>query len=142
MIFAIWFSNWLGEKYLLDRNRVKHVAEYTAWSGLLGARLGFVVLNWSAYREAPWTALYVWQPGYLCISGVIVGAFYALWQVTKISSELRRSFLTVLAGGYLVAGLVFTTATLSTEFLKQPGIAGTGDRSIIDLGQNYISLIS
>jgi thiol-disulfide isomerase/thioredoxin len=127
LIFAIWFSNWLGGKFLLDKNRVKHIAEYTAWYGLLGARLGFVVLNWSAYRAAPWTALYVWQPGYLYISGVLVGAIYALWQLTKISPKLRRSFLAVLAGGYLVAGLVFTTATLSTEFLKQPGIAGTGD---------------
>jgi len=127
VIFAIWLSNWLGGKYLLDKDRVKHVAEYTAWSGLLGARLGFVVLNWSAYSVAPWTALYVWQPGYLYSSGVLAGAAYALWQVIKISSKSRRSFLTVLAGSYLAAGLVFTTATLSTEFLKQPGIAGTGD---------------
>ena len=127
LFFAIWLSNWLGGKYLLDKNRVKHVAEYTTWSGLIGARLGFVALNWSAYRAAPWTALYVWQPGYLYSSGVLVGAIYALWQVIKISPELRRSFLAVLAGSYLSAGLLFTTATLSTEFLKQPGIAGTGD---------------
>ncbi len=127
LFFAIWFSNWLGGKFLLDKNQVKHVAEYIAWSGLLGARLGFVVLNWNAYRAAPWTALYVWQPGYLYFSGVLAGAAYALWQVIKKSPELRRSFLTVLAGGYLAAGLVFTTAILSTEFLKQPGIPGTGD---------------
>jgi len=101
VFFAIWFSNWLGGKYMLDKNRVKHAAEYTAWTGLLGARLGFVVLNWSAYRAAPWTALYVWQPGYLYSSGVLVGAIYALWQVIKISPNLRRSFLTVLAGSYL-----------------------------------------
>ena len=129
LFFAIWFSNWLGGKFLLDKTRVKHVAEYTAWAGLLGARLGFVALNWSAYRAAPWTALYVWQPGYLYFSGVLAGAAYALWQVTKKSPELRRSFLTVLAGGYLAAGLVFTTAILSTEFLKQPGVPGTGDRA-------------
>lgn len=127
LFFAIWFSNWLGGKFLLDKNQVKHAAEYIAWSGLLGARLGFVVLNWNAYRAAPWTALYVWQPGYLYFSGVLAGAAYALWQVIKKSPELRRSFLTVLAGGYLAAGLVFTTAILSTEFLKQPGIPGTGD---------------
>lgn len=129
LFFAIWFSNWLGGKFLLDKTWVKHVAEYTAWSGLLGARLGFVALNWSAYRAAPWTALYVWQPGYLYFSGVLAGAAYALWQVTIISPELRRSFLTVLASSYLAAGLIFTTAILSTEFLKQPGVPGTGDRA-------------
>jgi prolipoprotein diacylglyceryltransferase len=114
LFFAIGLSNWLGGKFLLDKGPVKHVAEYTAWSGLLGARLGFVVLNWSAYSVAPWTALYVWQPGYLYSSGVLVGAAYALWQVIKISPGSRRPLLTVLAGSYLAAGLVFTTATLST----------------------------
>jgi thiol-disulfide isomerase/thioredoxin len=127
LIFAIWFSNWLGGKFLLDKNQVKHVAENSAWFGLLGARLGFVVLNWSAYHAAPWTALYIWQPGYHYFSGVLAGTAYALWRVTKRSPELRRSFLTVLAGAYLAAGLVFTTAILSTEFLKQPGMPGTGD---------------
>ena len=127
LILAIWFSSRLGGKFQLDKNQVKHVAEYSAWFGLLGARLGFVVLNWSAYRAAPWTALYIWQPGYLYFSGVLAGAAYAIWQLSRISPELRRSFLAVLAGGYLAAGLVFTTAMLSTEFLKQPGIPGTGD---------------
>lgn len=57
LIFAIWFSNWLGGKFLADKNQVKHVAENTAWSGLIGARLGLVALDWSAYRAAPWTTL-------------------------------------------------------------------------------------
>jgi len=129
LFFAFWFSSWLGGKFLLDKARVKHIAEYTGWFGLFGARLGFVALNWSAYRAAPWTALYFWQPGYLYFSGVLAGAAYALWQVTKNSPGRRRTFLTVLASGYLVAGLIFTTAILSVEFLKQPGVPGTGDRA-------------
>lgn len=129
IFFAIWFSHWLGGKLQLDKNQVKHIAEYTAWCGLLGARLGFVVLNWTAYADAPWTALYVWQPGYLYFSGLLAGSAYALWQVTKMSPKLRRSFFKALAGGYLAAGLVFGSAVLSIEFLKQPGIPGTGDRA-------------
>ena len=127
IIFAIWFSQWLAGRLQLDKNRVKHIAENTAWFGLLGARLGFVAMNWSAYAAAPWTALYVWQPGYLYFSGLLVGAAYALWQVTKKSPELRRPFLKVLAGSYLAAGLVFSTATLSTDFLILPGIPRTSD---------------
>jgi thiol-disulfide isomerase/thioredoxin len=127
IIMAIWFSQWWAGKLELDRNQVKHIAENTAWFGLVGARLGFVALNWSAYAATPWTALYVWQPGYLYSGGLIVGAGYALWQITKNPIEQRRHLFRVLAGAYLAAGLVFSTATLSTGLLKPPGIPGTGD---------------
>jgi thiol-disulfide isomerase/thioredoxin len=127
IIFAIWFSQWWAGKLQLDKNRVKHIAEYSAWFGLIGARLGFVALNWSAYAVKPWTALYVWQPGYLYSGGLLFGAGYALWQVTKDPVELRQPFFRVLAGSYLAAGIVFTTATLSVSLLKPPGIPGTGD---------------
>ena len=127
IMMAIWISQWWAGKLQLDKNRVKHIAENAAWFGLVGARLGFVALNWSAYAATPWTALYVWQPGYLYSGGLIVGAGYALWQITKNSIELRGPFFRVLAGSYLAAGLVFTTATLSTGLLKAPGIPGTGD---------------
>jgi len=127
LFIAIWIASWWGGRLQLDKTRIKHIAEYSAWFGLLGARLGFVFLNWSAYADAPWTALYFWQPGYLYFSGMLSGAAYAIWQVTKQSPELRRSFFNVLARSYLVAGILFTTTILSAGFLKSPGIAGTGD---------------
>ena len=127
LFFAFWLSSWLGRKFNLDKSRVSSAAEYTAWTGLLGARLGFVVLNWSAYRAAPWTALYIWQPGYLYFSGVLFGATCALWHIVKISPELRRPLFKVLAGSYLAAGLVFATAIVSVESLRNPGIPGTSD---------------
>ena len=127
LIFAVFYSRWWAGRLQLDKNQVKAIAENTAWFGLVGARLGFVALNWSAYAAKPWTALYVWQPGYLYSAGLLVGAGYALWQVTKSSIELRGPFFRVLAGAYLAAGLVFTAATLSIGLLKPPGIPGVGD---------------
>ena len=88
IIIAIGIASWWGGRLQLDKTQIKHIAEYSAWFGLLGARLGFVILNWSAYVGAPWTALYFWQPGYLYFSGVLSGAGYAIWQVTKKSPAI------------------------------------------------------
>jgi len=127
LIFAIILSHWWAGKLQLDKIQVKGIAENAAWFGLVGARLGFVALNWSAYATRPWAALYVWQPGYLYSAGLLVGAGYVIWQLTKSSIEQRGAFFRVLMGAYLAAGIVFTTATLSLGLLKQPGIPGTGD---------------
>ena len=144
LIFAVLYSHWWAGKLQLDKNQVKRIAENTAWSGLLGARLGFVALNWSAYAAKPWTALYVWQPGYLYSAGLLVGAGYMLWQVTKTPIELRGAFFRVLTGAYLAAGLVFISATLSTDLLKSPGIPGTGDSApdfkLINLSAETVQL--
>ena len=73
LFFAIWLATRLARRFDLEKSQVKRVAEYIAWIGVLGARLGFVAVNWSAYRAAPWTALYFWQPGYLYLGGLVFG---------------------------------------------------------------------
>lgn len=127
LLFAIWLSVRLGDRFHLEKVRVKRIAEYSAWFGLLGARLSFVVMNWDAYRSEPWTALFFWQPGYLFPGGLLTGFAYAIWRVADVSSELRRHVFISLAGAYLVAGLLFSALLLSTGFFQKPGVAGVGD---------------
>lgn len=124
---AIWSASRLGKKFNLDKVRVRRAAEYAAWTGMLGGRLGFVALNWSAYRAAPWTILYVWQPGYLYLGGLISGGTFILWQGINYIPEKRRLFLGVVAGSYLLAGALYIAAIGSLELLRQPGVPGAGD---------------
>ena len=53
-------------------------SEKAAWRavlvGLIAARLGFVVQNWSAFVAEPLSVLYVWQGGFLPLVGLAAGA--------------------------------------------------------------------
>ena len=113
----------------LDKARLKRVAENTAWIGILGARMGFVAVNWGAYRSAPWTMLYVWQPGYLYLGALISGSAYVLWQGLVYMPGKQRLFMTVLASSYLLAGTLYFAAIGSLELLRQPGVPGIGNQA-------------
>jgi thiol-disulfide isomerase/thioredoxin len=129
LLFAIWLSGWLAARYQLDKSQVQAGVEYIAWFALLGARLGFVILNWSAYQATPWTALYLWQPGYFYQTGLLFGAGYLLWYIYNCSSQLRKPLLHLLVGSYVAAGILFTSAIYSLDLLRQPDIPGIGDRA-------------
>ena len=127
LVFAIWSASRLARRFNLEKSLVKRVAEYSAWSGVLGARLGFVIVNWSAYRASPWTALYFWQPGYLYLGGLICGSGGALWLGMKYFSANPRAIFTVLGSSYLVAAMLYFAAIQSLDFFRQPGVPGPGN---------------
>ena len=55
LLFAVWAAGRVAQRAGLDGPRARRVAEGAAWAGLLGARLGYVATNWSAFRAQPWT---------------------------------------------------------------------------------------
>ena len=73
LILAIWIAGRLARRFGLNINQVKRTAEHTAWSGVVGARLVFALVHFSAYSYAPWTILYFWQPGYMYLGGLLFG---------------------------------------------------------------------
>lgn len=126
-IVAMLTANRLGKKFDLDRARLKQTAEYSAWIGVLGARLAFGAVNWTAYSAAPWTLLYIWQPGYLYQGGLLFGGAFILWQTMRYTPQKRRHFLGVLAVSYLLAGSLFVAGMASLDLLRRPGTPGSGD---------------
>ena len=126
----------------LDAQWSQRVAEGCAWSGVVGARLGFVLMTWSAFRSAPWTALYFWQPGYLPYSGLLFGGVYALWRIRKRPVKERRSYVRVLGGGYAV-GAVLAVAVLGTmNMFTGSQVMRAGDRvpdfTLVDLSGDTV----
>ena len=91
----------------LDSRRVGGIAERAAYAFILGARLGFVVLNWSDFKEVPLSALYLWQPGYLPFAGVLAAAVTVWLHVRPKPSEWRRAALVSLGLGGAIATAVF-----------------------------------
>ncbi len=89
LLFAIWVAARIAGYMNLESGLARRVAETSVWLGLIGAGLGFVVTNWSAFRDTPWTALYFWQPGYLPVTGLLVGAGYTFWRLRHQEPRLR-----------------------------------------------------
>lgn len=86
LLLAVWAGLWLGARRArqlgVDGDHVYNLGFYALLATLLGARLAFVLGNWTAYRDAPLAALsptltaLAWPEGVLI--GVLVGLIYWL----------------------------------------------------------------
>ena len=127
-LLAIWVSKRVAGRMGLDAPWSQQVAEGCAWAGIIGARLGFVLMTWSAFRAAPWTALYFWQPGYSPYSGLLAGAAYAAWRIWQRPVNERRSYLRVLGGGYAVGAVLAVAVFASMNMFTGSQVLRAGDR--------------
>lgn len=131
LLLTLMLAGWLASRYAarleLDGTWSGNVAEQSIWLGLLGARLGFVVANWSAYSGEPWTALYVWQGGFMPVVGLITGSGYALWRLRQRDPRDRGRYVRVLLGGFGAAALLFGLVLASTRVELDSSRLGVGD---------------
>ncbi len=128
LLIAIWVSGRIARYTGLEQGWIQGAAETSAWLGLIGARLGFVIANWSAFRDAPWTALYFWQPGYLPYTGVLLGGAYALWRLSQRHLGERMVYLRALGGGFAMGTLFLGGVLVSMGLLVSPNILRIGDK--------------
>lgn len=107
-LLASWsLASILSRRPGIDRGWLRAAVENSAWVGLLGARLGFVITNWAAYATEPWTVFYLWQPGYLWYAGVVAGAVFVLWRSGALAPDSRVRHLAAVTGSFAFGGAVF-----------------------------------
>ena len=80
-------------------------------AGLVGARLGFVVLNWNAFQNNLLSIFYVWQPGFSPWAGLFVGSIYAYVRYEQFPLYLR-SFMVAFGTAALLPLFAFEATTL------------------------------
>lgn len=105
LFLGAWLATRIARRQALDAAWVGATSEWSVWSGLVGARLGFVAANWRAYIDAPWTVFYVWQPGYLLSAGVLFSLTYAFWRLWQRPLAERNRYAQALGGGFAVTAL-------------------------------------
>ncbi len=127
LMAASWLVGRFATKLSLEVDWAAKVAENAVWLGLLGARLSFVIANWSAYGRAPWTILYVWQGGFMPVAGLLMGAGYALWRLRDRALPERSRYLQALVGGFGVAALLFSLVFASTKVELDSSLLRAGD---------------
>lgn len=127
LLFAPWLVGRFATRRSLEADWTVKVAENAVWLGLLGARLDFVMANWSAYRRAPWTMLYVWQGGFMPVAGMLIGAAFVFWRLQRREPTARNRYLQVLASGFGLAALLFGLVYASTKVDLDSSLLRTGD---------------
>lgn len=95
---------------------------------VLGARFGYVAIV-DAYLETPWTAPYLWPPGYLPCAGMLAAGWTLAVRLARRASEVRRHAIDVFAAA--VAGLaLFGTLAFVLRRALTP-TTGVVDGSVI-----------
>ncbi|MDX2007236.1 MAG: TlpA disulfide reductase family protein [Meiothermus sp.] len=127
LLLASWWGTRAARGAGLDGQWVGNIVFNTVVTGVLGARLGFALLNWEGYRDAPLTVLYLWQPGYLPWAGVLSGLGYGMWALWHRPKSKRVGYVRPLLLGFAAGGALFT---LGYSLL---GLR-TGDPTTVKLG--------
>ncbi|MDH3694118.1 MAG: redoxin domain-containing protein [Gammaproteobacteria bacterium] len=113
LLLAFWVSGRVANRLGFDKHAAVSIAERCAWIGIGSARLAYVIIYWGAFSSEPWTILYLWQPGYLPLVGVIAGAAFLLYRLLKRNSTERRAYSWAVGSGYSIGALLFV-GTLAT----------------------------
>ena len=75
---GLWLAARQARKLGLDGDHIYNMGFYALLATLVGARLAFVIGNWSAYRDAPLSALSLTPTGFAWLEGLVIGGLVAL----------------------------------------------------------------
>jgi phosphatidylglycerol:prolipoprotein diacylglycerol transferase len=78
VIAGLWLAARQARRLGLDADHVYNLAFYSLLATLVGARLAFVIGNWSAYQDAPLSALSPTTTAFAWPEGVVVGGTVAV----------------------------------------------------------------
>lgn len=125
--FIFWKKG--GEEYY-DQAELMDVLILSCFSGLMGARLGFILVHFSSFGFDLWKWFsWVSNPGFLGITGLLFGFFAVIWQAKK------RKWDAYEIGDFgaiaLSAALVFV---FLGEFLNGSGV---GNVTTLPIGMNF-----
>lgn len=106
-VVAIVAARRRGARLGIDPSRLFDMALYMIIGGILAGRLGYVLVNWSAFAAAPGTIFTIWRDSGLTFYGALAGGAAVAALYARALRVPLRAFLDVfapaLALGYAVA---------------------------------------
>lgn len=106
-VMAVWLVHWAALFLKVDAVAARKIAEHGIWIGIITSRAVYVAGNWTAYAEQPWTAFYLWQPGYSPVAGTAAALMYILYRIYVHNSSLRPSLAAALCAGFTLPALLY-----------------------------------
>ncbi|OGS22926.1 MAG: prolipoprotein diacylglyceryl transferase [Elusimicrobia bacterium RIFOXYA2_FULL_39_19] len=80
---ALYFTQRRAKKEALNLDIIMDLNFYLLISGIIGARVLYVILSWDYYRNNLIEILYVWSGGLVLYGGVITGLLASIYYVKK-----------------------------------------------------------
>ena len=137
-----WVVGRVAPRFGFDAHRTQRLVEISFVVGVVTARLGFVMINWQSYLEAPWTALYFWQPGYSVGIGFTAALVFAIWRVNQTNRLWCRQSILLLTSGLLTGATAFYVVIGLTWILSDRDPVSTditiADFTLEDLDGNAV----
>lgn len=100
LLVAAGVGRWVGRH---QKTTIGHVLIDMFWSGLVAARIAFVVSWFESYISAPWSMLDIRDGGFSPWAGLLVAACMALWRGWQVPT-MRKPLLWGLTVGALAWG--------------------------------------
>lgn len=141
---ARWIGARLAARWGLDPAWTRNTTDGALIAGLIAGRLGYAALYWSAYAPAPWTVLYLWQPGYLAVAGLAGGALYAFYRLRSLAPARRLPALRAVSTGFAAGATILAVALASMGWFPASGGAAVGEPApeirLVDLDGGPVAL--
>ena len=126
-LVALWLSVPLARRAGLDGRWPERVLVLSLVSGVLAARAAHVLAQWPAYSARPWSALYLWLPGYSPGHGMAFAVAVALLALRARPATERGRGVAVLAAA-CTGGATLAALLLALTMMLAPPVAGVGSR--------------
>lgn len=82
-LVAAWLAARRAPRYGLDKERVADLGFLLLVSGVVGARIAWVIQEWPTYAKNPLSMLYVWEGGLTFFGGLALAVLLAVWYAKR-----------------------------------------------------------
>ncbi len=141
---ARWIAARLARRWDLDPAWTRNTADGALVAGLAAARLAHAALYWEVYAPAPWTVLYLWQPGFVPVAGLAGGALYVLYRLRGQGADRRLPSLRAVSTGFAAGATILVVALGTMGWFAGAGGARAGDSvedvRLVDLDGEAVAL--
>ncbi|MFH0943907.1 MAG: prolipoprotein diacylglyceryl transferase family protein [Planctomycetota bacterium] len=135
LLLGLIWTHLLARSHGVDVRVIERLFPAILLGGVLGARLLFVGLNWAAFSNQPWRALYVWEGGLVLLGGLFGASVLGLVVLLRMRQPLGRladiltpgAFLALAVGriGSLLVGDDFGRPTDAAWAIRFPDLDGS-----------------
>ena len=102
ILIAVWLTLKEGKRKRLTEDDILDMCLVIIPSGVVGARLYYVIFEWASYASNPIRALYIWEGG-LAIYGAVIGGLLGMFIYSKVRKIRFLKLADCIAPGLVLA---------------------------------------